>query len=248
MRLIVEKIMNRLSFFNSGMKEPARKKLALDYINSVRKNSKVTFYQPTYNPNNFKLYEADKSARKETNIRAETISNHFDFSRIGSYLDIGSGVGYFVFVLAESKKIIAQGIEMDKILCAYSNAIVILNELENVSFTNCKLTTETAEKLPRFDLISFLNVFHHIVHFDGFDAADKIMRILFNKCNYFVFETGQYNEKGYYWTEDLKFMGDDPDLWVKEYIVSLGYKILHDESFKSALSDNTRTFICCSRV
>lgn len=247
-RLIAKKIIKRLSFLNSGVNEPIRKKLALDYINSIRKNSKVTFYQPTYNPNNFKLYEPNESARKETDVRVETISNHFDFSRIDSYLDIGSATGYFVFKLAESNKMIAQGIEMDKILCAYSNAIIILNDLENISFMNCKLTPELAEKLPRFDLISFLNVFHHIVHFDGFDAADKIMKILSDKCNYFIFETGQYNEKGYYWTEDLKFMGDDPDLWVKEYIVNLGYKILHSENFKSALSDNTRTFICCSRV
>ncbi len=248
MSLIAKKIVKQFSFFNPGVNKLSREKLALDYINSVRKSSKVAFYQPTYNPNNFKLYGADKSARKETDIRVETMSNHFDFSRIGSYLDIGSALGYFVFKLAEAKKIIAHGIEMDKILCAYSNAIVVLNGLENVSFTNCKLTIETVKKLPRFDLISFLNVFHHIVHFDGFNAADKMMKVLSGKCDYFVFETGQYNEKGYYWTEDLKFMGNDPDLWVKEYIVSLGYKILYDESFKSALGNSTRTFICCSRV
>jgi len=245
---LIKKIVKPIMSYASDSGLPLRKKMALNYISSVRKNGRVAFYQPTYNPNNFKLYGADKSARKETDIRVETMSNHFDFSRISSYLDIGSALGYFVFKLAEAKKIIAHGVEMDKILCAYSNAIVVLNELENVSFTNCKLTTETVKKLPRFDLISFLNVFHHIVHFDGFNAADKMMKVLSGKCDYFVFETGQYNEKGYYWTEDLKFMGDDPDLWVKEYIVSLGYKILHDESFKSALSNNTRTFICCSKV
>ena len=248
MRLIPKKIIKQLSFLNSGANESTRKKLALDYINFIRKNGKVTFYQPTYNPNNFKLCGTDESARKETDIRVETISNHLDFSRINSYLDIGSATGYFVFKLAESNKMIAQGIEMDKILCSYSNAIVILNDLENISFMNCRLTPELAGKLPRFDLISFLNVFHRIVHFDGFDVADRMMKILSDKCDYFVFETGQYNEKGYYWTEDLKFMEDDPDLWVRKYMVSLGYKILHSENFKSALSDSMRTFICCSRV
>ncbi len=240
--------MRRLSFLDSSANKPNRKKLALDYMNLVRKNSKVTFYQPTYNPNNLSLYETDESVRKQTDIRVETISNCFDFSCIGSYLDIGSATGYFVFKLAESKKIVAQGIEMDRVLCAYSNAIIILNDLENVSFMNCKLTPEIAEKLPRFDLISFLNVYHHIVHFNGFDAADKIMKILSDKCDHFVFETGQYNEKGYYWTEDLNFMGDDPDAWIKEYIVGLNYKILRSENFKSALSDKTRTFVCCTKV
>lgn len=243
-----KKIVKLIMPFDSGLKLPLRKKMALDYINSIRKNSKVVFYQPTYNPNNFELYRINDVTRKETDMRVDTISSQFDFNSINSYLDIGSQFGYFVFKLAESKKLIARGIEMDKVLYAYSNAIIILNDLENVSFANCKMTPEKAEKLPRFDLISFLNVFHHIVHFDGFDAADKIMRILSNKCNYFVFETGQYDEKGYYWTEDLKFMGSDPNLWVKEYLTNLGYKILHIENFKTHLSNNTRSFICCAKA
>jgi hypothetical protein len=137
---------------------------------------------------------------------------------------------------------------MDKVLYAYSNAIIVLNDLENVSFTNCKFTPEIAEKLPQYDLISFLNVFHHIVHFDSFDTADKIMKILVGKCHYFVFETGQYNEKGYYWSKDLKFMGNDPDSWVAEYLASLGYTILCAEHFRTHLSNNTRSFVCCSKM
>ena len=244
----IKKIAKRIMPFDVGSQLPLRKKMAMDYINSIRRKSKIAFYQPTYNPNNFELYRVNDVVRKETDMRVDAIISQFNFNSINSYLDIGSQFGYFVFRLAESKKLIAHGIEMDKVLYAYSNAIIILNDLENVSFANCKLTAGEADKLPRFDLISFLNVFHHIVHFEGFDAADKIMRILFNKCSYFVFETGQYDEKGYYWTEDLKFMGSDVNLWVKKYLTDIGYKILYIENFRTHLSDNTRSFICCTKT
>ena len=246
MKSITEMI-NRFSSGKNRRALPLRKQMAMDYINSIRKNSKVDFYQPTYNPNNFKLYRSNDVIRKETDMRVNTISSCFDFGSIKSYLDIGSQFGYFVFKLAESKNLLAHGIEMDKVLCAYSNAIIVLNDLENISLMNCKLTPETAEKLPGYDLISFLNVFHHTVHFDGFEAADKIMKILFDKCCHFVFETGQYNEKGYYWSNDLKFMGNDPDLWVAEYLVQIGYKILRTEQYKTHLSDTTRSFVCCTK-
>jgi hypothetical protein len=245
---LIKRIVKSLMSLGSGSKLPLPKKMALDYINSIRKNSKVAFYQPTYNPNNFELYRINEVVRKTTDMRVDTIISQFDFNFINSYLDIGSQFGYFVFKLVEAKKLIACGMEMDKVLYAYSNAIVILNDLENVSFINCKLTPERAEKLPKYDLISFLNVFHHIVHFDGFDAADKIMRTLFDKCDYFVFETGQYDEKGYYWTEDLKFMGNDSNLWVKSYLTNLGYKILHIENFGTHLSEGTRSFVCCAKA
>ena len=111
-----KKIAKSIMPFDSGLKLPLRKKMALDYINSIRKNSKVVFYQPTYNPNNFELYRISDVTRKETDMRVDTISSQFDFNPINSYLDIGSQFGYFVFKLAESKKLIAHGIEMDKVL------------------------------------------------------------------------------------------------------------------------------------
>jgi len=242
------KILEKLGIFDAVSHMPLRKRMALDYINFVRRTGRVDFYQPTYNPNNFPLHKVRDFIRQETDLRLDTIIGQFDFTNIHSYLDIGSQFGYFVFKVAECKKVLATGIEMDRVLCAYSNAIIILNDLENISFTNCKLTPEVAQKLPMFDLISFLNVFHHLVHFDGFQAADQTMRILRDKCRYFVFETGQYNEKGYYWTDDLKFMGSDPDAWITEYIRGLGYTILCAKHFKTHLSDNTRSFLSCERL
>jgi cyclopropane fatty-acyl-phospholipid synthase-like methyltransferase len=234
----------RWKFFNEDI---FIRKMAIKYINTVRRKNLVCFYQPTYNPNSYYLYDEGENVRKETDVRLESMTKSLDFSKINSYLDIGSQFGYFVFKLAEKYPIIAHGIEVDKISYKYSAALTILNDCKRVSFNNLHLTPESAEKLPQYDLISFLNVFHHIVHFDNYDTACKVMQILSTKCKFFVFETGQYNEKGYYWSEDLKFMGDNPDKWVKEYLVSLGYRIISVNNFSTHLSENTRSFICGER-
>jgi len=178
------------------------------------------------------------------------IQDNVDFSKVDTYLDIGSQIGYFVFELAEKNNFtIAQGYEMNKVSCAYSNALVYLNDVENLSFTNCKVSPLFVKKMPGFDMISFLNVFHHIVHFDGFDVADQVMRALYSKVDsYFIFETGQFDEKGFYWSESLSFMGDTPTSWLHDYLIDIGYKtVTIIDEYPTHLSDKTRVFFVCSK-
>ena len=98
-------------------------------------------------------------------------------------------------------------------------------------------------------MISFLNVFHHIVFFDGFETADEIMHQLYKKCNlYFIFETGQYDEKGYYWSEKLNFMGKDPTRWINNYLLGLGYfKVKLIGKISTHLSDKKRALFLCKK-
>jgi cyclopropane fatty-acyl-phospholipid synthase-like methyltransferase len=218
------------------------------YLNEVAKRAWTMIYQPTYNPNNHELVAIEGERNQASVERVEFMGKSFDFSDIGSYLDIGSQIGYFVFILGQKYNLVAQGIEMEPVTTNYANSIVRLNDIKNTSFTNAKLTWELAEKLPYFDLISSLSVFHHTVHFDGFEAADKIMKTLAKKCNYLAFETGQFDEKGYYWSEDLSFMGDDPNQWVIDYVKSLGFEIISSKDFGTHLSDKSRKFVCAKRI
>ncbi len=214
------------------------------YISYVRILNLVEKYQPTYNPNNFKLFVHD-SPRRNTEDRVKFIEKNLDFKKIGSFLDIGSLFGYFVFRLAEKRKIFGQGMDISSIYTAYSRAIADLNEIENVSFTTMKLTKESVNTLPKYDLILFLNVFHHIVHFEGFPAADKIMKTLAKKCRYFVFETGIFTEKGEYWSDDLAFMGKYPELWIREYLGKLGFSIIAVKNFSTHLNSIKRPMFIC---
>ena len=45
------------------------------------------------------------------------------------------------------------------------------------------IDSKNIKNIPNFDVISSLNVFHHLVYFLGFDAADIIMKQLVSKTN-----------------------------------------------------------------
>ena len=225
------------------------KLLSFLFINIVRLFNLVELYQPTYNPKKCPLIKA-KFCKRNCDDRLSAIIKNINFSYINSYLDIGSQLGYFVFSLAElNKNMIAHGMEMNTIACAYSNCILFLNDLKNISFSNTKINPEIAKRIPKYDVISFLDVFHHTIYFDGYEVADKIMRELYRRCNlYFIFETGQYNEKGHYWSEKLNFMGKNPTKWINDYLLSLGYsevKLIRKVS--THLSDKKRDLFLCKK-
>ena len=69
----------------------------------------------------------------------------------------------------------------------YSVLIGVLNKTKNVAFINSELTSEIAYNIPCHDLVSCLNVFHHIVYFKGFSEADEIMKCLYKKTNKYFY-------------------------------------------------------------
>ena len=131
----------------------------------------------------------------------------------------------------------------------YSVLIGMLNNSINTSFINSELNADNVHNMPCYDVISCLNVFHHIVHFRGFDVADKIMKVLYKKTNKcLIFETGQFNEKGHYLTNDLRFMGDAPIKWIIDYLKKLGfYDVKLISKFKTHLGDEERGFFICTK-
>ena len=216
------------------------------FINYIRASKMVELYQPTYNPSQYRYLVKDLPKRN-CEDRVSFIDKSLNFSKIDSILDIGSLFGYFIFRLAQTHKIFGQGIDLSSVYTAYSRAIADLNEIERVSFATMKLTADNVHSLPKYDLIIFLNVFHHIVHFDGFASADKIMKTLIKKCDYFVFETGQYTEPGQYWTDSLEFMGENPDKWIASYLTKLGFRITATKEFPPHLNKVMRTVYVCQK-
>ena len=217
--------------------------------NLIRFFKLTEFYQPTYNPNNI-YFVRGSSYERQTDERINVIKSIIDLNEISTYLDVGSQLGYFVYKINEANSsIIATGIEMNKVSYLYSVFVGILNNSINTSFINSELTADNVRNIPSYDVISCLNVFHHIVHFRGFEEADKIMKDLYKKTNKcLIFETGQYNEKGHYWTNDLVFMEDTPIKWIIDYLKKLGfYEVKLISKFKTHLGDEERGFFICTK-
>ena len=217
--------------------------------NLIRFFKLTEFYQPTYNPCNI-YFVRGTSYERLTDDRIDVIKSNIDLSEISSYLDVGSQLGYFVYKISEANStIFATGIEMNKVSYMYSILIGMLNNSINTSFINTELTSDNVHNIPCYDVISCLNVFHHIVHFRGFEEADKIMKGLYKKTNKcLIFETGQNNEKGHYWTNDLGFMEDTPIKWIIDYLKKLGfYDVKLISKFKTHLGDEERGFFICTK-
>lgn len=166
----------------------------------------------------------------------------------GSYLDVGSQLGYFVFRMSE-KGFFSMGIESEKYACSYSNSLKVINENENVAFINKSINNDNIKDIPSFDVVSILNVFHHLVYFLGFDNADIVMRELYNKTNKILFfETGEFEEKGQYWSDCLSFMGDDSSVWIHSYLLEIGFSdVKKIDKFSTHLNSHKRTLYLCSK-
>jgi len=217
--------------------------------NMIRIFKLTELYQPTYNPKNLYYYRGLLYERL-SNERIDIMKANIDLSQVSTYLDIGSQLGYFIYKISETNNsIFSTGIEMNKVSYTYSLLVGILNNSTNTSFLNTELTSDTVQNIHCYDVISCLNIFHHIVHFKGFEEADNIMNVLYKKTNtYFIFETGQYNEKGHYWTDDLSFMEDTPIKWIIEYLKKIGfYDVKLITKFKTHLGDEERGFFICTK-
>ncbi len=216
------------------------------YINYVRLRELTELYQPTYQKSDFILLKKERFKRS-SDMRVQALIDNLP-SQKGSYLDIGSQLGYFVFTIAE-RGFLSFGMEMHKVSYDYAMNVKNLNDIDNAHFINLSLDKIVAELLPSFDVISILSVFHHLVHFQGFAAADAIIKTLAAKCrSTFFFETGEYEEKGFYWTDDISFMGNNSKAWIQNYLESAGFKKVRTIATTGThLTEHKRTLYCCTK-
>lgn len=216
------------------------------YVNWVRLFKRTELYQPSYRTREFTLLRKD-ALQRDCEDRVSAIVECLPPGK-GSYLDIGSQFGYFVFRVAE-QGFMSHGMEADTVAHNCAVSLGRLNRVRNVFFHNARLDEELAKVLPVYDVISILNVFHHLVHKLGFDSADRIIRTLCGKCeSTLFFETGESEETDCCWSKDLAFMGSPSREWIADYLASIGFSEVREIGrFRTHLSAHKRTLFCCAR-
>lgn len=216
----------------------------LSYLNITAWTKQVYLYQDVYNPKSFPLF-LPRHSERNCKTRWTLIESALDKHHIkpGSFLDIGSQVGYYVFQFAQ-KGFVSQGLEMNQRTVAYARVLANLNQTEHVSFNCGTITPEFAKKLPNYTVISMLSVFHHLLHFQGEKAALDILRQLAQKSSSaFFFESGEPTEEGYYWSKAIqKLTKEKYDHWVRSFFAKLGFKtIIALGTSPNHLNDTHRT-------
>lgn len=158
----------------------------------------------------------------------------------GSVLDIGCNIGYFSFKSAEEGHF-AYGVEYHRSNILICYAIKNVTSAQNTTFIRHFIDIDYLKTMPRFDTVINLSVFHHWVKGYGFDHAKEMMQVLADKCDCLVFETGQSDEQGSQWPEILKFMGDNPEAWIKSFLKEIGFKkITNVGTFSTGLTETKR--------
>ncbi|MAI28665.1 MAG: hypothetical protein CMP38_00510 [Rickettsiales bacterium] len=202
-------------------------------IEIFRRFPGVKRYQPIYNA---------KESLKVTRAcldRWKVIQKKLPLKK-KSVLDIGSNIGFFTFKFAENN-FLAHGIESDILSVLVSESIKQKNQVQNVFFSLETVDEVFIKKMPKYQIVNNLSVFHHWVKRYGDKKALRMLSYLVKHCDYMFFETGQVNEVDMEWSKLLKFMKNDPESWVINTLKKFGFRdVLCIGQFNTGLSNVKR--------
>ncbi|MEK9652310.1 MAG: class I SAM-dependent methyltransferase [Betaproteobacteria bacterium] len=177
----------------------------------------------SYQPNPFLLAESQSRSWRESSDRFDAISHSLPQEAL-SCLDVGCNEGYFIFKMAERGGF-CLGVDAGRNEIMVADALAKIHKINNVSFINASVDPESALRFPKFDVVIFLSVFHHLARHNGLDHAKATLASLSAVCNkYMIFETGQPNETGVSWADSLDFMLPDIKEWCANLLLESGFR------------------------
>lgn len=173
-----------------------------------------------YQPDPFNSFGSE--GIRECISRYETIDKALPKEPL-SVIDIGCNEGYFVFKLAQRGGF-CMGVDSGRNEIMLAESYKHTKGVQNVVFSNMELVPDSFEGMPKFDVVIFLSVYHHIARHNGVEYALDFMRGI-SKINkrYLIFETGQPDESGVGWTKDMDFMKPDVVTYINNLLRSVGY-------------------------
>jgi SAM-dependent methyltransferase len=207
---------NIIGYINAILNKVTRLLLKSRYF--LQRKLKLT---KMYQPNPFEI--DDSSNIRDCLERFSCIDESLPKKPL-SCLDIGCNEGFFVFKLADRGGLCV-GIDSGRNEIMTANSIKSIYQVNNAIFSNLYVEPKDIKGFPVFDVVIFLSVFHHLVKNKGVDFAKEfVQEIASVNSKYLVFETGQPDEKGVSWSENMNFMLPDIDLWIKEMLIECGYQ------------------------
>lgn len=178
--------------------------------------------------------------------RWDAVSPHIPESK-GAVLDIGCNIGYFSFKCAELGHF-AYGVDYHRYNVLICSSIKHRMQSNNTLFMRHFIDLEFLEKMPKYDTIINLSVFHHWVKRFGTENAEKMMVVIGTKCDCLIFETGQSDEVGSQWPEELAFMGKQPEVWIRNFLLKIGFKEVKEiGKFPTGLTKVQRTLFVAKK-
>ena len=196
----------------------------------------------TYAPNAFVPRERILSDERASYGRLDAINHFLPEDAQPSTLDVGCNLGFFTFNMAKRGGF-SIGIDYGRNEILAAKALAHKHSVSNIVFTQMEVTPENASRLPKADMVICLSIFHHWIRKLGEAESQRIMKGLADSANkYFVFDTGQPNEKNVEWNECLEFMNPDISAWAEDYFKALGFsKVVNLGDYRTSLSEVPRS-------
>ena len=154
--------------------------------------------------------------------RLRIIEEHVDFSG-KTVLDLGCSGGFFTFSAARTAGSVI-GVDADAHMIEKNRQAAQEHGYDNVSFLYRSIDGKLLEELPKFDIVLFLSVFHHMITDSGtyewspgpaVKRAKELLQAASGLGETFVFEMGAPGE-GFKWCDDVSRLSADLPAWVIE--------------------------------
>ena len=156
--------------------------------------------------------------------RGKLIKKEIIDCKASSVLDIGCAEGFYVLQAAKECSCVSLGIDADIRRLSMAQNQISSEKIMPAGFLLAEVNEELINKLPKFDVIVFMSVMHHMMYSQGKDYCKNILMVLRKLVGkVMIFEMGQSNELKNKWAEKLPDMGEDPHKWIKEFILSAGF-------------------------
>lgn len=175
-----------------------------------------TFYQPIPELG----VTTTGSMTERAHARWEAIRENLPSGR-QSVLDVGCNAGFFSIQLAKlGHYVLGVDLRTYFTFCVAAKKAV---GLENLTFSDYRLTPKSIEVLPPYDCVLCMSVFHHWCLAFGESAASDMLALLFKRTNRaFFFETAQSDSLKLRHQQGVPDMGESPEAWLHEFFVHLG--------------------------
>lgn len=220
MKFILRKLYSLIQKMINILLLRSAEKNGITFFNNIKLFLIHTFYS-NYQPMDLGKWTKTKSKRNvvdRLSLIEEQLKGH-------SVLDIGSHSGYFSLKLAQ-KGYFVLGLDQDKIILNKANLVQKKHDITNASFVYYPITIQSVKKIPYFDNIIYLSIHHHMIKVHGFNVATEIFKIIAEKTKHRLFFDFPYpiDYKGNPLFENqIPDMGDNPDLWIKNYLHRVGF-------------------------
>ena len=162
--------------------------------------------------------------RRDSEHRWSLIRREAEACGARSLLDIGCAEGYFTQRAARELGCFSLGVDFSTQKLTVAQNINTLERNEGVAFMYGHINVASLSCLPKFDIVLFLSVLHHVIRRQGVDYSRELLSAIRSKTRkVMLFDMGGKRRLLEPWGENLPNTGEELSAWIGALLSSAGF-------------------------